>query len=215
MRQLFELFTYSNADSSCLKRYRRGETFYLDDRVALVMDGVIAVETFIRNPDNFQLETGTVTARLAQDEDFLNIEAVFRPSHSEHYQYVVESDTAIITLLDINILRQALQGKDFELQASVLKLAVAGMTKELGETSETLSYLGIAKAQDRVRWAVRRLSEASQDKKVQVDRSRLGSHTGLQTVSISRSMISLKEKGQISDEEEKMICTAGRRKGKL
>ncbi len=206
MKPLYEIFTHKNPASASLRQYSLGNTFSLIDDIALVMDGVVAVESVQESSSQ------DVTVRVAGPGEFLNLELISNPGTGEIQQYVVESTTATVSLLRASYLRSLLDLGDSSERLELYSMIVKGLAQQLISVTETASQLSSCPSMEKVRWALNRLEEANNQEPVPISRDRIVSHTGINESTVSRAVKKLKEDGGLSEYAQKSIRTQGQRR---
>jgi len=190
MHQLFELFAPNMLSRAINKRYKQGDIFTLVNNVAVIIEGVIAIDVITPQADNLS------TLRLATLGDTLNLERVIRQPVVAK-QYVVESPTAVVSLIPVGSLEDDLRSQSVELQNILTQNILSQVLKSSDDITETVTAVGNGNAYDQVFWAIKRLCRVFNTNKVAVKNDRLAAHTGIRPETVSRAISQLCDDGKL------------------
>lgn len=192
MSALQDLFL-SNNQSFNLRTFNRGFQFQLDKNVALVTQGVVSSDILL--PDG-----NTVTIWLAKEAEFLNFEALFDPSSVADRLYTVEANSASISLLKLDYLKNKM-ASDPRILMECNQVLFSYFENLMDSYMASATFKG---AKERAIWAAERLEKASPEP-IRMTRKRFGSHIFTNDLTVSKVIKSLQDEAQITPYMQKIF----------
>jgi len=175
MQYLFNFFAPNLLPTAEVKRFKAGESFTLGHRLALVLDGVVAVDV--------TSETGeTVTARLVGSGDILNPHVLLGAA-KPITQYVCESPRATIAMVMTRVFRDTLESAEPEARLAVTQELLSQMNQQNDALIDTIIGVTAGKAKDKVMWAINRYrSIMGTEGCLSLRQNRIAAHLGIRFV---------------------------------